>query len=172
MILLTHELLDDQVMTSVLESLLTKIEERKLQKNPDPIKFYINCCGGAVYWGLTFHDIIKSSPTPIYTYNIGACYSAAIYVFLAGKKRYHLPNSDFLIHNMNFNISGDRIVARNESQYLSDKSKICQSIIADNTTITPMQLSEWEEKRLERYIMGEEIFQFGISKLYTGEEDE
>lgn len=59
----------------------------------DPIKLYINSCGGTIYdmWALI--DAIQNSKTPIHTYCMGYAMSAAFDIFLAGHKRYCYKHS-------------------------------------------------------------------------------
>ena len=63
-----------------------------------PIKIMINSYGGYLTSGFLIYDIIKNSKTPVYTYNLGAAYSSASLIFLAGEKRYASKNASFLIH--------------------------------------------------------------------------
>lgn len=77
-----------------------KNDEKEKDYKRDPIKLYINSCGGDVYdaWGLI--DIILNSKTPIYTYCTGYAMSAAFNIFLAGHKRYCYKHSTFMCHQM------------------------------------------------------------------------
>lgn len=62
------------------------IEQRK------PIIFSIYSLGGSVPAGLAIIDFIRASITPVYTVNVGVCYSMAFHIFIAGKKRISFPN--------------------------------------------------------------------------------
>lgn len=71
----------------------TPVQERK------PIIIYINTPGGAVTDGYALIDAIRNSKTPVYTVNIGTCYSMGFLIFIAGAKRYSMPSATFLCHD-------------------------------------------------------------------------
>ena len=64
-----------------------------------PILIYINSPGGSVTDGYGVIDAILQSKTPVYTINQATCYSMGFLIFLAGEKRYGMPNSTFLCHD-------------------------------------------------------------------------
>lgn len=64
-----------------------------------PIILYLNSLGGFVTDGYALIDIITNSHTPVYTVNLGICFSMGLLVFLAGHKRYAMPHSEFLLHD-------------------------------------------------------------------------
>ena len=68
-------------------------------KDRIPIKIYINSYGGSVTAGFAIIDAIKASKTPVYTINLGVCYSMAFMIFLAGDIRYATKNSSLLLHD-------------------------------------------------------------------------
>lgn len=63
-----------------------------------PIKIYINSPGGSLDVAKTLIEMFGISKTPIHTYALGSCSSAASLLFLAGHKRYALPSVTFVIH--------------------------------------------------------------------------
>lgn len=69
------------------------VEERK------PIILYINSPGGSVCDGYGLIDAMLSSITPVYTVNQAQCCSMGFLIFLAGKKRYTMEHSQFLMHD-------------------------------------------------------------------------
>jgi ATP-dependent Clp protease protease subunit len=64
------------------------------------ILMIINSPGGAADTGFGLHDLMRVNSCPIKTLCVGLCASAAVLIFVAGKKglRYSLPNSRFLLH--------------------------------------------------------------------------
>lgn len=69
------------------------IEERQ------PIVVYLNSLGGSVSDGYALIDAIQLSETPVYTVNLGVCFSMGLLIFMAGHKRYAMPHSEFLLHD-------------------------------------------------------------------------
>lgn len=74
-------------------------------KKRTPIIVYIDTGGGDCTAAFSIIDAIMMSKTPIYTVNIGKCYSAGVYIFLSGEKRYATPNSTFLQHDGTFGVN-------------------------------------------------------------------
>lgn len=75
-------------------------EDRGLKpKDRKPIILYINSPGGDVVEGFALVSAIEASSTPIYTVNLGQWSSMAFLIGIAGKKRFALPHSIFLLHD-------------------------------------------------------------------------
>lgn len=70
-----------------------EVEKRK------PIFVLINSPGGIVTDGWALVDVIMASKTPVYTVNLGTCYSMALLIFMAGSRRFAMPNATFLLHD-------------------------------------------------------------------------
>ncbi len=62
------------------------------------IKFFISSNGGDIDSGTRLYDYLKAVPAEVETYGFGQVDSAAILVFLAGRKRYAVKNCRFRIH--------------------------------------------------------------------------
>ena len=63
-------------------------DDSKKDYKREPIKLYINSCGGSVPDTWAIIDTIKSITTPVYTYCTGYAYSGGFLLFLSGEKRY------------------------------------------------------------------------------------
>lgn len=68
------------------------VEERK------PIKLMFFSHGGDLDINNAMIDVIKTSVTPVYGYNMGVAESAGCFIFMACHKRFAMPNASFLIH--------------------------------------------------------------------------
>jgi ATP-dependent Clp protease protease subunit len=77
---------------------------KKISKNP--IKLHITSNGGDCEAGLMAYDLIKQSRFPVYTFCEGYSCSAATFLFLAGQKRFMLPHSKLLIHQLSYGCHG------------------------------------------------------------------
>lgn len=94
-------IIDDEAITSIGYHIL---RYNRLDKGMDveermPIILYINTDGGSLYSGNSLISMVKNSITPVYTVNLGRCFSMGFLLFLAGKKRYTLDNGIFLLHD-------------------------------------------------------------------------
>lgn len=109
-----------------------------------PIKIYIDCVGGGSLTGMfTIIDAIKMSKTPVYTINIGSTYKEALFVYLAGHKRYSYPRASFLYKKdlKPFNMDEDA-----ESNYVNFCDKQMQELkdmLMNNTKINE---NEYEKR--------------------------
>lgn len=89
---------------SVTEA-ITFILERNLTKTPpDAIRLVINSQGGELQSGFALIDVIEASRVPIYTYGLGSLCSAALTIFITGKKghRYISKNTSILSHQFSW----------------------------------------------------------------------
>ena len=80
----------------LIDTLVTKV--------PDDIQelhLLLNSPGGSVPVALGIANFLESLPCNLITYNISRCNSAAIMLFVAGKKRYCVPEGTFLAHSVN-----------------------------------------------------------------------
>ncbi len=67
---------------------------------PEPVYLHITSLGGDLFAGFRAIDIIRTSKIPIHTIVEGYAVSAASLMYLAGSKRYMMPNAYILIHQL------------------------------------------------------------------------
>lgn len=92
--------IDISVMQMVRMILRYNMEDHDIPvEKRQPIMIYIMSPGGDsdCMWSLI--DVIMASKTPVWTVNIGCCYSAASEIFLAGSKRLMFKHSKFMYHD-------------------------------------------------------------------------
>lgn len=96
-----NDIINDEIITSIGYHILryNRIDKGIDIKERVPIILYINTDGGNLYSGNSLISIIQNSITPVYTVNLGRCFSMGFLLFIAGKKRYALDNSVFLLHD-------------------------------------------------------------------------
>ena len=73
----------------------------------EPIKLFLSSPGGYDddMWSIV--DMMKWIRSPVWTYCIGECASAATGIFAAGTKRYMFPNSKLMLHIGDADASGN-----------------------------------------------------------------
>ncbi len=101
------------------------------------IRLLLSTPGGSVFHGLSIHNYLKGLPIEIDTYNFGSVDSIGVVIFSAGKRRYTVPHSRFLIHSVKFNINGPLSMDEKQlEEYLKslqiDQKNIAK-VIADTT---------------------------------------
>lgn len=126
-----------------------------------PITLMINTMGGDLSVCNALIDVIKMSRTPVRAVNMGCCFSAGSFIFLACKERFVLPRSTFLIHKGSGSFSGayDEVVCQIEEyarqideliEYLHESANIPEEEIEAHIN------SEW-------YINAEKSVEWGIA---------
>jgi ATP-dependent Clp protease protease subunit len=97
-IIFLGEEIDDHVANIVIAQLLFLDAEG----SDKDIKFYINCPGGSVSSGLAIYDTMQYIKSPISTICVGLAASMAAVLLAAGTagKRFALPNSEIMIHQV------------------------------------------------------------------------
>ena len=82
--------------------------ERKYKHySREPITLFINSQGGDVVQARAIADCMKLSDTPIHTYVLGECSSAAVLVFVSSDTRIISPSSEIMLHRGNRQIMGN-----------------------------------------------------------------
>lgn len=130
-----------------------------------PVTVYINSPGGEVVSGLAVYDYIKVMKSPVNTVCMGSAASMGAILFLAGKERSMLKNSEIMIHDPSFsagNISGKKPLEIQErlDQLMDTREKLA-GIIAERTGMTKKQVYQKTEK--DSYLNAEESLKCGIA---------
>lgn len=110
---------DDVMASIVVEELLHLNNENSTA----PLHMYIMGPGGSVHSGLAIMDTMKMISAPIYTYALGYVASMDAAIFSAGDKRYVLPNSQVMLHQVGGGAEGkvhDMVVNVNYTKRLNN----------------------------------------------------
>ncbi|MBU3918464.1 ATP-dependent Clp protease proteolytic subunit [Patescibacteria group bacterium] len=123
--------INDQMANSIIAQIL-------FLSSKDPkkeIKLYINSPGGSVTSGLAIYDTMQHIASPISTVCIGMAASMAAVLLAAGDKgkRFALPNSEILLHQVAGGVSGEAAAIEiTAKQIIKLRDKI-NKILADHT---------------------------------------
>jgi ATP-dependent Clp protease protease subunit len=69
-----------------------------MQQGAKALTLCISSIGGSPEQAFYAYEMLKVLPIPIITHNVGVVHSAAMYIFLAGSKRFAVPHANFLMH--------------------------------------------------------------------------
>jgi ATP-dependent Clp protease, protease subunit len=96
--------INDQVANIIIAQLLFL----ESQDNKNEIKIYINSPGGSVVAALAIYDTMQHIKADVSTICVGVAASAAAILLSAGEKgrRFSLPNSEILIHQVMGGVEG------------------------------------------------------------------
>ena len=89
----------------------------------------ISTPGGNVIHGMNTYNVLKGLPFKLTTFNVGSVNSIGNVVFLAGDKRYAVPEATFMFHGVGFEVPAG---IRMEEKFLLER---LDSIKADQNMI-------------------------------------
>ncbi len=122
---------DDMVANVIIAQLLF------LQMN-DPkkdIHLYINSPGGSVSAGLAIYDTVQFLTCDVNTYCVGMAASMGAFLLAAGTKgkRYALPNSDIMIHQVSGGAQGTASDVERSVEHMFKLKKRLNQLLAHHT---------------------------------------
>jgi len=126
------------------------------------IKLYINSPGGSVTAGLAIYDTIQHIDCDVSTICIGMAASMGATLLASGTKgkRFALPNSEILLHQVAGGIKGQATEIEIEArQILKIKAKLNQILVEH--TGQPIKKVEKDTDR-DFYLSAEEALKYGI----------
>jgi len=99
------------------------------------IKIYINSPGGSVTAGLAIYDTIQYVDCPVSTVCVGLAGSMAAVLLAAGEKgkRFALPNSEILLHQVAGGVSGEAVEIEITAKQIMKLKDRLNKILAKHT---------------------------------------
>ena len=156
--------IDDTVANSVIAQLL-------FLQMTDPkkdIHIYINSPGGSVTAGLAIYDTMQFISCDINTYCIGIAASMASVLLAAGTtgKRFCLPNSHVMIHQVRGGASGTAADVERTINFMFSLDKRLSAILAKHTGKTMKEVKADQDR--DNYMTAEESVSYGlVDKILT-----
>ena len=126
------------------------------------IKLYINTPGGSVTAGMAIYDTMQYVKCPISTVCVGLAGSMGATLLAAGEKgkRFALPNSQILLHQVAGGVTGEAIeIEITAKQIIKIKEKL-NNILAKHTS-QPLEKISRDTDR-DFYLTAEEAKEYGI----------
>ena len=122
---------DDHIANLVIAQLLFL----QMEDGKKDINIYINSPGGAVSAGLAIYDTMQFLTCDVTTYCIGMAASMGAVLLCAGTKgkRFALPNSDIMIHQVSGGAQGQASDVERQVEYMFKLKKRIIRIIAQHT---------------------------------------
>jgi ATP-dependent Clp protease protease subunit len=123
--------IDDGVANSVIAQLLFL----QMDDGKKDINLYINSPGGSVTAGLAIYDTMQFLTCDVNTYCIGMAASMGAVLLAAGAKgkRYALPNSDIMIHQVSGGAQGTASDVERTVEFMFKLKKRLIHILAQHT---------------------------------------
>lgn len=135
-------------------------------KPTEEIKMYINSPGGIVSSGLAIKDTMDFIKNDVSTVCVGMAASMGAFILTNGTKgkRYAMPHSSILFHNLSSGAGGNISDIRIAVNHMERTNSILQSIIVENTGRTPEEVAKALDR--DNWMTPEEALEFGaIDKI-------
>ena len=149
---------EDQMANLIVAQLLFLESE-----NPDKdIHLYVNSPGGAVTAGLAIYDTMQFMTCDVVTYCIGMAASMGAVLLCAGTKgkRFALPNSDIMIHQVHGGAQGQASDVERQVDYMFKLKKRIIRIISQHTGKSEEQVRIDSDR--DYYMSAEEAKAYGL----------
>lgn len=150
--------IDDHVANIVIAQLLfLQMEDAKKD-----ISIYINSPGGSVTAGLAIYDTMQFVTCDVSTYCMGMAASMGAVLLCAGAKgkRYALPNSDIMIHQVSGGAQGQASDVERQVLFMFKLKKRLNKIIAHHTGQTVEQVEKDADR--DHYMTADEAKNYGL----------
>lgn len=130
-------------------------------KNKD-IKFYINTPGGSVTAGMAIYDTMQYVKSDISTICVGLAASMGAVLLSAGAKgkRFSLPNSEILIHQVMGGFEGQASDIKIHSEHILRTREKLNKILAKHTGQSISVIGEDTDR--DYFMSAEEAVKYGI----------
>jgi len=150
--------IDDHVANLVVAQMLfLQMEDAKKD-----INIYINSPGGYVTAGLAVYDTMQCVTCDVNTYCRGIAASMAAVLLCAGTKgkRYALPNSDIMIHQVSGGAQGQASDVERQVEFMFKLKKRLNSILSLHTGKSIEQVTKDADR--DYYMSAEEAKEYGL----------
>jgi len=127
--------LGSDVNDVVANSIIAQLLFLQMQDPQKDIHFYINSPGGSVTAGLAIYDTLKFLSCDVNTYCIGIAASMGAVLLSSGTKgkRYCLPNSHVMIHQVSGGAQGTAADVERTVGFMYNLRERLNKILAENT---------------------------------------
>jgi len=150
--------IDDHVANLVIAQLLfLQMEDAKKD-----IHIYINSPGGSVTAGLAIYDTMQFVTCDVNTYCMGMAASMGAVLLCAGTKgkRFALPNSDIMIHQVSGGAQGTTSDVERSVEFMYKLNRRLIGIIANHTGKPPEEVKKDADR--DYYMTAEEACSYGL----------
>jgi len=150
--------IDDQVANLVIAQLLFL----QMQDSKKDVHIYINSPGGSVTAGLAIYDTMQFLSCDVNTYCMGMAASMGAVLLCAGTKgkRFALPNSDIMIHQVSGGAQGQASDVERQVEFMYKLKRRLNGILSFHTG-KPTEQVEKDADR-DNYMTAEEAKNYGL----------
>src|SRR6187431_1873068 len=150
--------IDDHIANLIIAQLLFM----QMEDGKKDIHLYINSPGGSITAGLAIYDTMQFLTCDVNTYCIGMAASMGAVLLTAGTKgkRYALPNSDIMIHQVSGGAQGTASDVERTVEFMFKLKKRLIHILAQHTGKSDEQVKHDSDR--DYYMSAEEAKAYGL----------
>lgn len=150
--------IDDTVANAVIAQLLFL----ESQNNEKDIKLYINSPGGSVTAGLAIYDTMQHIKAPVSTICVGMAASMGAVLLTAGEKgkRFALPNSEIMIHQVLGGVQGQATDIKIHAERILQMKDSLNGIIAKHTGQSVKKVTDDTER--DNFMTAKDAQKYGL----------
>ena len=150
--------IDDQVANVIIAQLLFL----QMQDPKKDIHIYINSPGGSVTAGMAIYDTMQFVTCDVNTYCIGLAASMGAVLLAAGTKgkRYALPNSDIMIHQVSGGARGTASDVERTVDFMYKLKRRLNRILAHHCGKSPEVIEKDADR--DNYMSADEACAYGL----------
>lgn len=129
----------------ITEEMAGEFVQKLNEHRPDELTVYVSTNGGLISAGLAIHDALLDIPKIVVVAS-GMCASTGTLILLAGKSRWATPNTQFIVHDVEF-----------ESEAGEKNQEIIKHLNHLNTVVEALFL-----KKIKNYEKARKLGIFGV----------
>lgn len=150
--------IDDHIANLVIAQMLFL----QMEDSKKDIHIYINSPGGSVTAGLAIYDTMQFVTCDVNTYCMGMAASMGAVLLCAGTKgkRFALPNSDIMIHQVSGGAQGQASDVERQVEFMFKLKRRLESLIALHTGKTMEQVHKDADR--DYYMSAAEAKDYGL----------
>jgi len=150
--------IDDAVANNVIAQLLF-LEHEDPKKD---IKLYINSPGGSVTAGLAIYDTMQFIKSDVSTICVGVAASMGAVLLAAGKKgkRFTLPNSEVLLHQVMSGVQGQAVEIEITAKHVLRTKDQLNQILSKHTGQTLVKIGKDTDR--DFWLTAQEAKDYGV----------
>ena len=164
--------LGTEVNDDVANIIIAQLLFLQMQDPKKDINIYVNSPGGSVTAGLAIYDTMQFLTCDVCTYSIGLVASMGAVLLAAGTKgkRYALPNSDIMIHQVSGGARGTASDVERTVEYMFNLKKRLNRILAHHTGKSVEQIERDADR--DNYMSAAQAAEYGlVDKVLEGKKD-
>lgn len=157
-IIFLGDVIDDKVANGVIAQLLF-LDNQDSEKE---IKIYLNSPGGSVTDGLAIYDTMQHVKSPVSTLAVGLTASMAAVLLAGGRKgkRFALPNSQILIHQIMGGAEGQAADIKIKAEQILKLKDRLNKILVKHTGQSLAKIEKDTDR--DYYLTAEEALSYGL----------